>query len=156
VTTKFLLTLLAVNGLLLSPNSASAYSVSEPEIRHDIPSLSRTIAESIDLGGDYHSLISIAIDRALIAQQVKDIHIPHPVTAGVPMPQMVRGQMAKPQEQVDRPNTENTTVTPDEQKPPTEDQLKGSSPTDRSEIRQYHMLAGRSSKPKADGLKNRH
>jgi hypothetical protein len=131
VKTKFLLTLLAVNGLLLGANSASAYTRSSPETSHDIANLSRTISESIDLGDDYHSLVSIAIDRALIAQQVKDINIPHPITAGVPMPQMVRGRMIKPQQQVDRPNTENTTVTPDEQKPPTEDKLKQSSTTDR-------------------------
>jgi hypothetical protein len=154
VKTKFLLTLLTVNGLLLGTHSASAYSVSEPEIHHDIPSLSRTISASIDLGDDYHSLVSIAIDRALIAQQVKDINIPHPVTAGVPLPQMVRGRMIKQQEQVDRPNAENTTVTPEEQKPPTEEKLKPSSTTDRSKIR-HPMFVGKYSKPKADGLKNR-
>ena len=129
--TKFLLTLLAVNGLLLSANSASAYSVSEPEIHHDIPSLSRTISKSIDLGSDYYSLVNIAIDRALIAQQVKDINMPVLVTAGVPRLPMVRGRMIKPKQQVDRQNTENTIVTPDEQKPQAKDKIEPSSTTDR-------------------------
>jgi hypothetical protein len=130
VKTKFLLTLLAVNGLLLSPNSASAYSVSEPEIHHDIPSLSRTIAESIDLGSDYYSLVNIAIDRALIAQQVQDINLPVLVTAGVPKPQLLRGRMIKPKQQVDRPNTENTIAPPDKSQPPTEEKIEQSSTTD--------------------------
>jgi hypothetical protein len=105
VTTKFLLTLLALNGLLLSANSAAAYSVSEPEIHYDILSLSRTIADSIDLSGDYHSLMELAIDRALLAQKVKDINMPSPITAGVPSLPMIRGKISKPTVQVDRPNS---------------------------------------------------
>jgi hypothetical protein len=98
--TKFLLTLLTLNGLFWGINSVSA---SAPSLTHSNRPLSHTIAEIIDL--DVHSLVELAIDRALIAQQVNDNKIPHPVTAGVPKADVsqtdkqptVRGRVANPQ-----------------------------------------------------------
>jgi hypothetical protein len=47
--TKFLLTLLALNGLLWGVSSASAYTISTLENTHNISKLSHTISELIDL-----------------------------------------------------------------------------------------------------------
>jgi hypothetical protein len=69
--TKFLLALLALNGLLWGANSTSAYAAAPTATSHNIANLSRTIADSIDLGGDYHSLMELAIDRALLAKGEK-------------------------------------------------------------------------------------
>jgi hypothetical protein len=83
---KFFLSLLVLNGFLLGTNSASA---TEPisENQYDLASLSQTIAESIGFHPDTHSLIELAIGRALTAKKLNDIPTPPSViTAGVPVP----------------------------------------------------------------------
>jgi hypothetical protein len=67
---KFWLGLLAANALLLVTNSAVASADSISESQQDIASLSQTIAESIGLQPDVHSLIELAIGRALTAQKL--------------------------------------------------------------------------------------
>jgi hypothetical protein len=61
--TKFLLTLLALNSLLLGSTSVSAAT------NPDVANLSRTISNLVDLGSDSHSLMEAAINRALLAQK---------------------------------------------------------------------------------------
>jgi hypothetical protein len=68
VKSKFLLMLLVFNGLLWGANSASARIVSATANNYNIAQLSLTIAESIGFTPDTHSLIELAIDRALLAQ----------------------------------------------------------------------------------------
>jgi hypothetical protein len=80
--TKFLLTLLAMTGILISANNAVATTISTPERDRSITNLSQTIANLINL--DDRNLVELAIDRALLAQQVNEPKIPNPVTAGVP------------------------------------------------------------------------
>ena len=80
--TKFLLTLLTLTGLLLSANSVFASTGSTPDRDRSITNLSQTIAKLIDL--DNRNLVELAIDRALLAQQINEPNIPTPVTAGVP------------------------------------------------------------------------
>jgi hypothetical protein len=68
---KFLLALIAVNGLFLSANAANATTGSPPASTQHITQLSQTIA----------------INRALLAQKVNQVQVPPPppmVTAGVP------------------------------------------------------------------------
>jgi hypothetical protein len=79
--TKFLLTLLAMTGILISANSSVADTISTPE-RDRINNLSQTIANLIHL--EERDLVELAIDRALLAQQVNEPKITTPVTAGVP------------------------------------------------------------------------
>jgi hypothetical protein len=80
--TKFLLTLLTLTGLLLSANSVFAATGSTPDRDRRITNLSQTIANLIHL--EERDLVELAIDRALLAQQVNEPKIPNPVTAGVP------------------------------------------------------------------------
>ena len=80
--TKFLLTLLTLTGLLLSANSVFAATGSTPDRDRSITNLSQTIAKLID--SDNRNLVEIAIDRALLAQQINDPKILNYVTAGVP------------------------------------------------------------------------
>jgi hypothetical protein len=68
--TKFLLTLLALSGLFLGTNSASARMIFPTETNHNIANLSRTISESIGLNSDTHSLVEMAINRALTVQKI--------------------------------------------------------------------------------------
>lgn len=97
--TKFFLVLLTLNGLFWGLNCVSASATS---LTGSNRPLSHTIAKLIDF--DAHSLVELAIDRALIAQQVNDNKIPHLVTAGVPKLNVdpidkqptVRGRVAKP------------------------------------------------------------
>jgi hypothetical protein len=65
---KFFLTLLTLTGLFLSSNSAFASTRSPLVNSSNIDALSQTIANLIDLDRDAHSLVSLAIDRALLAQ----------------------------------------------------------------------------------------
>jgi hypothetical protein len=80
--TKFLLTLLAMTGIFIGANSAFANTVSTPERDRSITNLSQTIANLIHL--EDRDLVELAIDRALLAQQVNEPKITNPVTAGVP------------------------------------------------------------------------
>jgi hypothetical protein len=69
--TKFLLVLIALNGLLLGANSASAATVVKTESNQNAASLSHTISELIDLDANNHSLVESAINRALIAKSIQ-------------------------------------------------------------------------------------
>ena len=69
--TKFLLVLIALNGLLLGANSASAATVARTETNQNAASLSHTISELIDLDANTHSLVESAINRAMIAKNVE-------------------------------------------------------------------------------------
>jgi hypothetical protein len=99
--TKFLLTLLALNGLFFGATSASAYTVAPIEHDYNISNLSRTISESIDLNRDYYSLIELAIDRALLAKGDKNSETVDPIPAGGisvqtdPKP-IINGKVANP------------------------------------------------------------
>jgi hypothetical protein len=117
--TKFLLTLLTLNGLFWGVNCVSASATSQTESHR---TLSHTIAKLIDV--DAHNLVELAIDRALIAQQVNDNKMPNPVTAGVPSVDVglankqhpVRGRVAKPKiGQVTNPGTNKKSDLPQSQ-----------------------------------------
>jgi hypothetical protein len=82
--TKFFLMLLALTGLCWSANSASATLAPKPTDRVNA-NLSQTMAELIGFDRDTYSLVEMAIDRALIAQQVNDVPLPRVRTAGVPV-----------------------------------------------------------------------
>jgi hypothetical protein len=79
---KFFLALLALNGLIFSTSSASANSVSIAENYHDIANLSRIISELVKFDPDTHSLVEMAISRALIAQKTGDVPAPQSQLAG--------------------------------------------------------------------------
>ncbi|PSB57899.1 hypothetical protein C7B77_06665 [Chamaesiphon polymorphus CCALA 037] len=83
--TKFFLMLLAVSGLCWSANSASAVMVTPTIAERQNANLSRTMAELIGFDRDTYSLIEMAVDRALIAQQVNVVPLPQIRTAGVPV-----------------------------------------------------------------------
>jgi hypothetical protein len=97
--TKFLLTLLAFNGLLFGTNSAFAATPASIGNNQYSANLSQTIAKSIDLDGSYHSLIESAIDRALLAQNQdtsnKERVIRGKVAAPNPHP-IINGKIAQP------------------------------------------------------------
>jgi hypothetical protein len=100
--TKFLLTLLALTGLLLGANSASASTGSH----HNVASLSQKISTLIDLDPTAQSLVKLAIDRALIAQNKDsdktpvDTRTTGAMVSGVPNKQpTIRGRVAKPNRQ---------------------------------------------------------
>lgn len=82
--TKFFLMLLALTGLCWSANSASATLAPKPTDRVNA-NLSQTMAELIGFDRDTYSLVEMAIDRALIAQQVNVVPLPQIRTAGVPV-----------------------------------------------------------------------
>ena len=65
--TKLFLMLFALNGLLLGARSASATSANQ-----NVSSLSHTIANLVDLDADAQILLESAINRALLAKNVKD------------------------------------------------------------------------------------
>jgi hypothetical protein len=65
--TKLFLMLFALNGLLLGANSASATPVNQ-----SVSNLSHTISSLVDLDADAQSLVELAINRALLAKNVKD------------------------------------------------------------------------------------
>jgi hypothetical protein len=98
--TKFLLALLTLNSLLFYANSAFAATASSIEGTQQIASLSQTIAKSINLDGDYHSLIESAINRALLAKGEKNNPNQaggEPVAAPASTPRsIVNGRIAQP------------------------------------------------------------
>jgi hypothetical protein len=101
--TKFLLMLIALNGLVWGVNSASAYTLPTD---HDTARLSQTISGLVGFDRDTHSLVALAIDRALLAQVVNQPPVTSPRTAGVPLappqPTRIDGQ------QVTAPNPQST------------------------------------------------
>ncbi|AFY91330.1 hypothetical protein [Chamaesiphon minutus] len=82
--TKFLLMFLALSGLCWSANSASVTTIAPITDRQNA-NLSQTMAELIGFDRDTYSLVEMAIDRALIAQQVNEVPLPQIRTAGVPV-----------------------------------------------------------------------
>jgi hypothetical protein len=118
--TKFLLTLLALNSLLLGSTSVSAAT------NPDVANLSRTISSLVDLGSDSHSLMESAINRALLAQKETKTtsgpalaggigappvsNTPKPLTNGIianpylpPQPPLINGVIANPEPQTPPP-----------------------------------------------------
>jgi hypothetical protein len=94
---KFFLALLALNGLLLTAHSASANSGSTGENRHEITQLSRTISELVKLDPDAHSLVEMAINRALIAQKAGDTpDSKPPIAGGIPAPDFTTAPQPQP------------------------------------------------------------
>jgi hypothetical protein len=103
--TKFLLTLLALNGLMFGANRASAATESPTIDRH--LTIDQKIATLIDLDPEHYSLMKLAIDRALIAQN-NDSDSQVPVDANGAVSTMeaesvdadkqpeIRGRVAKP------------------------------------------------------------
>jgi hypothetical protein len=95
--TKSLLMLLALTGLNWGINGTSASSTVVPTSIDRHPALSRSISELIGLDRDTHSLLELAIDRALIAQKVNGseqeprlagapLPVPPPPAGGIPLP----------------------------------------------------------------------
>jgi hypothetical protein len=92
---RFFLTLVALTGLLLGNNSAFAATGSTTGNQTNANTLSQTISNLIDLDRDAHSLVSLAIERALLAQ--KDPNNPESkVTGGKPAEPIVNGKVAQP------------------------------------------------------------
>jgi hypothetical protein len=103
--TKFLLGLLTLNSLIFYANSVFAATGSAIESSQKITNLSQSIAKSIDLNGDYHSLIESAIGRALLAKGEKGSKLVNPTVAGGlgvsppnsrPSGPIVNGKIAQP------------------------------------------------------------
>jgi hypothetical protein len=96
--TKFLLALLTLTGLLLGTNSAFASTISSTENSQNMTNLSQRISKSIDLNGDYHSLIELAIDRALLAKGEKTSPTQPNIAVGEPYPNgpIINGKIAQP------------------------------------------------------------
>jgi hypothetical protein len=105
--TKFLLTLLTLNGLFFGANIASASTVSPTENSQNIANLSRTISKSIDLSSDYHALIELAIDRALLAQKDTNTQDRPTLAGDISIGQLpiINGKVAQP-----NPNQSNPPV----------------------------------------------
>ncbi|PSB57900.1 hypothetical protein [Chamaesiphon polymorphus] len=89
--TKFLLALLTLTGLLMGANGAVAATGASTENSQQITNLSRTIAKSIDLDGNYDNLIELAINRALLAQGEKN-----GIAVGEPNGPIVNGIIVNP------------------------------------------------------------
>lgn len=105
--TKFFLTLLALNGLLLGANSVSATTVSTATSAQNITNLSQTIANLIDVTD--RGLVEVAINRALLAQGSSDNKKPNPA-GGMPIRQpnidrqpIINGRIANPNTRPQRP-----------------------------------------------------
>jgi hypothetical protein len=112
--TKFLLTLLTVNSLLLAANSAFGDVKSTPASNIDITRLSHSITTIIDLEGDTRSLVEMAISRALVAQNTDLPNIRwNPTTVGhhinVPTPHVGKQYTPPP---VDKDRDKSTTDAP--------------------------------------------
>jgi hypothetical protein len=102
--TKFFLMLLALNGLCLGANSLFPATASAAS-HHDVADLSQTISQLVDLGPDSHSLVASAIDRALLARDIKANGNPDVLINGIiynPNPQpepFVNGKIINPNPQ---------------------------------------------------------
>jgi hypothetical protein len=95
---KFFLTLLALTGLFLSSNSAFAATGATTTNHINTDTLSQTIANLIDLDRDSHSLVSLAIDRALLAQKDPNSQGKSVDAGGAPMATpIINGKIAQPQ-----------------------------------------------------------
>ena len=90
--------LITLSGLCWGTNSAAANVLATTSDRNSAQ-LSQTISQIIGFDRDTHSLVELAIDRALIAQAVKPPSVRSSITAGVPyvpQPTRVDGQVATP------------------------------------------------------------
>ncbi len=94
--TKFLLALLAINSFFLGSNSASATSTNAVTTHPDIANLSRTISDLVDLDSDSHSLMELAINRALLAQKQTSSTPNQPLINGISTPAIINGKIANP------------------------------------------------------------
>jgi hypothetical protein len=74
--TKFLLTLLTLNGLFWGINSANAHADLVTGSDRQITILSHDIAKLLNLDSTDRSLVKVAIDRALIAQTLGECKNP--------------------------------------------------------------------------------
>jgi hypothetical protein len=121
--TKFLLVLLTLTGLLLGTNSAFAATGSLPEHSQNITNLSQRIAKSIDLNGDYRSLIESAIDRALLAKGEKTSPTQPNIAVGEPYPNgpIINGKIAQPKPRTNPPVIINGIIKVDPPTKPSED-----------------------------------
>jgi hypothetical protein len=90
---RFFLTLVALTGLILGNNSAFAATGSTTGNQTNANTLSQTISNLIDLDRDAHSLVSLAIERALLAQ--KDPNKPDTAPASS-VKSIVNGRVAQP------------------------------------------------------------
>jgi hypothetical protein len=81
---KFLLTLLALNGLFWGISSENANATSIEDSDRQIATLSHDIAKLLNLDSTDRSLVKVAIDRALIAQKLGDCKNPTITNTGVP------------------------------------------------------------------------
>lgn len=88
--TKLLLMLLALNGFL-GANSVSASTVAPTANTHNITNLSQTISDLIDFDG--HNLVELAINRALLAKDIKDSNTEDSSYSGQPI---INGKIANP------------------------------------------------------------
>jgi hypothetical protein len=103
IKTKLYLTLIALNGLILSASSVSAATISSAESTNKITELSRDIARLIDVE-DRANLVALAIDRALLAQATNAPQLPRLRTAGVPR---LPTQDDKTRSETDNPKTQD-------------------------------------------------
>jgi hypothetical protein len=70
--TKLLLIFLTLNGVFLGANNAFAHTDKTNSDHANISTLSQTISSIVTLDEDAHSLVELAINRALIAKSVRD------------------------------------------------------------------------------------
>ena len=101
--TKLYLTLITLNGLILSASSVSAGTISNAESTQKITELSRDIARLVDVE-DRANLVALAIDRALLAQKTNEPQTPILRTAGVPR---LPTQDDKNRSETDNPKIQN-------------------------------------------------
>lgn len=101
--TKLYLTLITLNGLILSVSSVSAATISNAERTKKITELSQDIARLVDIE-DRANLVSLAIDRALLAQKTNEPQTPILRTAGVPR---LPTQDDKNRSETDNPKIQN-------------------------------------------------
>ncbi len=114
--TKSVLMLLALTGLNWGINGTAASSTVAPTSIDRYPALSHSISELVGLDRDTHSLLELAIERALIAQKVNGsehelllagapLPVPPPPAGGIPLP-------IDPPPTDKKPETDNKTTPP--------------------------------------------
>jgi hypothetical protein len=111
---KFFLMLLALNGLFLDMGSASASATTLTGADRQITNLSNTISELIGIDRGTHTLVELAIDRALLAQKLNS-GTNNLRTAGAPVsiqddqkPELAVGKMAVPNQSIGQTKIKKT------------------------------------------------
>jgi hypothetical protein len=102
--TKFLLTLLTLNGIFWGINSASANALAATTNDRDIAKIGDHIAELLNFDPSSHTLVEFAISRALLAQTLNECknvvntrdRIPAKNSRPPAQPKVTRGRIAKP------------------------------------------------------------